>query len=421
MTSPARAKTRANRGGLVVLGAVLGGTAVACGSLSFALSESNRAAGVQAFPYASANALVAIAAGLMGALIATLRPRLSLGWLMLTAAVLSAIDALAGEYGPYAYESASAALAFSGVWLSWLANWTWVVAGFFVTLLLLVFPTGRLPSSRWRIAVWAIAGGTALLALTFALPSNTLYWTSISNPVGISWAAPLLDALHAVEILNLILTTVVIALSIGVRFWRARGLERQQLKWFLYGVTIWSAVWAGATIVDIVRESSALRSSPVVAVSGLTLVLGSIGIGILRYRLFDIDVIINRTLVYSLVTAMLAGAFAGLSTLTQHIALVLTGEESQAAVVIAALIVTALIQPLSSAVQRIVDRRFYRARYDASRMLEQFSRRVRNEVELDRLTDSLITVVQESMQPTYVSLWLRPRQNPTERHPAESD
>ena len=141
----------------------------------------------------------------------------------------------------------------------------------------------------------------------------------------------------------------------------------------------------------------------------LALLPVSIGIALLRYRLFDIDVLINRTLVYGIVTALLAGAFAALSVMTQRLTLAVTGQESEAAVVVAALIVTALFQPLRSRVQTLVDRRFYRAKYDLSRTLEQFASQVRDEVELERLTNSLVGVVQETMQPAHASLWLRPR------------
>lgn len=172
-------------------------------------------------------------------------------------------------------------------------------------------------------------------------------------------------------------------------------------------------------MVDIARDDRALRSSPVIAAIGVTLMWGSVAISILRYRLFDIDVVINRTLVYGIVTAVLAGVFAALSILIQRLALALTGQGSEAAVVMAALVVTALFQPLRTRVQTQVDRRFYRAKYDASRTLERFANQVRDEVELDRLTKSLVAMVLETMQPTHASLWLRPRPSPPAANPPE--
>jgi hypothetical protein len=394
------------------LAVTLGGLALAAGGLAFVVQSLNLAAGVQDFPYASGNALIAMVAGAIGILIAARRPGLSLGWLMLTVALLSGIDGLAGECGPYLYSNTLGPLQLVGAWLSWLASWTWIVSGSLNNLMLMVFPTGSLLSSRWRSLVWAGAVATALMVFADLLPAGLLYWADIiPNPAGVGWAAPLVGLRPAFFLLRLVATTGAAALSTVVRLWRARGAERQQIKWFAFAVAIWAFAWAGASLVDISRGDRALRASPAIAVLGLTLIFGSIAIGILRYRLLDIDVVINRTLVYATVTAVLAGAFAALSVLTQRITLAITGQESEVAVVLAALVVTALFQPLRLRVQTLVDRRFYRSKYDASHTLERFASRVRDEVELDRLTRSLVTVVQETMQPAHASLWLRPRAN----------
>jgi hypothetical protein len=191
------------------------------------------------------------------------------------------------------------------------------------------------------------------------------------------------------------------------RLRRARDAERQQLKWFLFGAAwLWLAL-LGPLFAAFGHPLDA--RVPATAGSFVLIVLPvTMAIGILNYRLFDIDVVINRTLVYGTVTALLAGAFAALSIVTQRVTLAITGQESEAAVVLAALIVTALFQPLRSRVQTLVDRRFYRSKYDVSRTLERFASQVRDEVELERLTHSLIAVVQETMQPAHASLWLRP-------------
>jgi hypothetical protein len=400
-------QTRLRAGALAL---TLGTLSVAACVLAFVVQSLNLAAGVQDFPYASGNALTAIFSGPIGALIAARRPGLSVGWVMLAVALLSGIDGLAGECGPYAYSSGIEALRVVGAWSSWLASWLWIVSGsLLLGLLPAVFPTGRLPSNRWWILVWAGAAATALLVLAEVLPAGSLYWTdTIPNPAGVGWSAPLTQVRPAFFLLHLVATTGAAALATVLRFWRARGVERQQIKWFAFAIAMWAFIWAGASLVDIARSERVLRTSPAIAMLGLTLMFGSIAIGILRYRLLDIDIIINRTLVYGIVTALLAGAFAALSVLTQRLTLVVTGQESEVAVVLAALVVTALFQPLRLRVQTLVDRRFYRSKYDATRTLERFANRVRDEVELDHLTNSLVGVVTDTMQPKHVSLWLRP-------------
>jgi hypothetical protein len=203
------------------------------------------------------------------------------------------------------------------------------------------------------------------------------------------------------------------ALSLVLRYRRARGMERQQLKWLAFGAVCfvlltlpWTAALAFRLAPDLVLAQEVL---PALGIFALALVPAAIGIALLRYRLYDIDLLINRTLVYGIVTALLAGAFAALSVLMQRLTLAVTGQESEVAVVLAALVVTALFQPLRARVQTQVDRRFYRSKYDVSRTLEQFASQVRDEVELERLTGSLVGVVQETMQPAHASLWLRPR------------
>ena len=391
-----------------MLALLLGGLAVALGGLSFVFLSLNQAAGVQDFQYAPGNAVSAMIAGVVGALIAARRPGLSLGWLILSGAVLQGVDGLAGEYGPYAYWS-SAGLSLAGAWASWLASWVWVVAGSVHTLVYVLFPTGQLLSARWRPVVWVGAVMTAVLTLSYALPPGSLYWTSIPNPAGVALFAPLASARPALFILHLAATTGAAVVSVVLRCWRSQGVERQQIKWFAYAFAVQGMIWTAASLIDTARDDRALRSSPFILVLGISLTWGSVAISVLRYRLFDIDIIINRTLVYGALTAMLAGAFAGLSVLTQRLTLAITGQESQAAVVLAALVVTALFQPLRTRMQTLVDRRFYRTRYDASRTLQRFAGQVRDEVELDRLTQGLVAVVSETMQPAHTSLWLRPR------------
>jgi hypothetical protein len=402
----------------VVLPLLLGSLAVALGSLSFVFLGLNQAAGAQDFPYAPSNAMAGMVTGVVGALIAIHRPGLSIGWIILVAAVMQGVTGLAGEWGPYMYWT-SAGLLLTGAWASWLASWVWVPAGSLLTLVYTLFPTGQLLSARWRLVVYVGAVTTALLTFSEAFPPGPLYWTSIPNPAGLGLFAPLAAVRPTLFSIHLVTTTGAAAVCVIVRCWRSQGVERQQIKWFVYAYAVFGTIWAVASWVDIARDDRALRSSPVIALLGVSLTWGSIAISILRYRLFDIDIIINRTLVYGALTAVLAGAFAGLSVLTQRVTLAVTGQESQAAVVLAALVVTALFQPLRVGVQTFVDRRFYRAKYDASHTLQRFANQVRDEVELDRLTQSLVAVVSETMQPTHTSLWLRPRMRTSATDPPE--
>ena len=395
-----------------ILALTLAGPTITLAALGLVFHALDQAAGVQDSPYAASNGQAAMIAGSVGAVIAARRPRLLIGWLLSAAAGLYAIDALAGEFGPYAYRAAMQSAPQIGAWTSWLASWVWVVgaAGYLAAFAL--FPTGQLPSAGWRVVAWGGAIAFALLALADALPPGPLYWTSIPNPAGVVWAEPLGAYRGTLWILALLVTPGATALSVLFRFRHARGLERQQLKWFVYGLTTTIAIWATASVIDVVRHETAIV--PIVDLLAFVLIFGGVAAGILRYRLFDIDVVINRTLVYGIVTALLAGAFAALSILTQRLTLAVTGQESQAAVVLAALVVTALFQPLRARVQTLVDQRFYRARYDAGRTLERFGGQVRNEVELDHLARSLVMVVNDTMQPAHTSLWLRPMSHANE-------
>ena len=195
-------------------------------------------------------------------------------------------------------------------------------------------------------------------------------------------------------------------ISLFVRFRRARGDEQQQIKWFASAAAL-TLVWI------FVLEQSTLSGVPgaIAVLSGL-LVLPSIpiatGIAILRYRLYDIDILINRTLVYGSLTATLVALYFGAIVVLQRVFVLLTGQQSTLAVVASTLVIAALFNPLRRRIQSFVDRRFYRRKYDAAKTLEAFSTKLKNETDLDALSDDLVGVVRETMQPAHVSLWLRP-------------
>jgi hypothetical protein len=344
--------------------------------------------------------LSVLALGAVGALIAGRRPGNSVGWLLCCISIAESTSVAGRVYvgfqlGPNIEHVAAVAR---------IAEDVRDLAGVGVFML---FPNGRLPARAWRLAAWPIG-----LAMGYEMFARALRpgcrcdpnepAPGITNPFGIP--GPIGDLILFVPPPPIPLIAVALAVSaasVVVRLRQSRGVERQQLKWFAFAATL--------PVLSIVVEITIDWAAGFLMLACAIAVLAvAIGIAILRYRLYDIDVIINRALVYGTVTAMLAGLFAALSIVTQRLVLALTGQESQAAVVLSALVVTALFQPLRARVQTVVDRRFYRRKYDATRTLEQFASQIRDEVELDRLSAGLVAVVREAMQPTHASVWLRP-------------
>jgi hypothetical protein len=192
------------------------------------------------------------------------------------------------------------------------------------------------------------------------------------------------------------------AASLVVRFRRSRGEERLQLKWVAYAAAVTVAI-----VVPAVAVTRGASPSPIIVVAA-PLVPVAAGVAILRYRLYDIDVVINRTLVYGLLTALLVVVYFGGVVVLQYVFRMLTGGESQLAIVASTLAIAALFDPLRRRVQAFVDRRFYRRKYDAAKTLAAFNARLRHETELDTLSGEVVGVVREAMQPAHVSVWLRP-------------
>ena len=323
----------------------------------------------------------------VGALVAARRPHNPIGWIMCGAGLAYAVGGVSITY----VESTLAqgdddALA---TLMDWVSGWVWMLGiGPAATFLLLLFPTGRLPSRRWLPVARTAAGALALMVAGIAL-----------TPLpGAEVAAGLGSFL-------LLLTALASVASLVFRFRRARGVERRQLKWLTYAAAV-----AGLVLLLIIVGESTVRvsdelSNALVSVSVAALPV-SMGIAILRHGLFDIDIVINRTLVYGALTATLVGAYVGIVLLLQ-LALSPLTEESDLAIAGSTLAVAALVRPLRARIQAAVDRRFFRRRYDAARTLAGFGARVRDQVELDSLGAELRSVVAETMQPAHVSLWLR--------------
>jgi hypothetical protein len=301
----------------------------------------------------------------------------------------------------------------------WIRAWVWVpYVGLFV-LLFLVFPEGW-PQSRalrWftSLVLFVIAYGTVLAA--FSPGPIDAIGGAVDNPLGMkalrgvgtnSAVGPLESVLYVLGI--------VAAASLFGRMRRARGVERQQIKWFAYATVV---LVAGAVLAFTVSEATGVswlgKIGLVLTMVGLAGLPMAIGIAVLRYRLYNIDRIINRTLVYGSLTAMLLALYFGDIVLFQRIFVFLTGEKSTLAVVASTLLIAALFNPLRRRIQGFIDRRFYRKKYDARKTLEAFSTKLKNETNLESLNNDLVGVVRETMQPAHVSLWLRPDQPPRRR------
>jgi hypothetical protein len=358
-----------------------------------------------------------VSLSVVGALIASHRPKNPIGWIFLAAALFYGLLSAGDEYAIYALLTNPGALPW-GAEASWLGQWIWAPGlGLILVFLPLLFPDGHPPSHRWRPVGWL--GG---LSIGLAVVSSTiLLWPERGPALVTGDESPS----HVVQVLVVFVAVPMILLaglgaviSLFVRFRRARGEERQQIKWFASAAAltlVWIIVFA-FVFGELLLSAEGGLPEATIPLSGL-LVLPSIpiatGIAILRYRLYDIDRIINRTLVYVTLTAMLAAVYFGtivlLQGLQQRLSVVLTGgETTPLAVVVSTLVIAALFNPLRRRIQAFIDRLFYRRKYDAAKILEAFSARLRDETDLDRLGEDLLGVVQETMQPKHASLWLHP-------------
>jgi hypothetical protein len=347
----------------------------------------------------------AVSFSVVGALIASHRPENPIGWIFLAEGFCYGLLSAGDEYAIYALLTNPGALPL-GAEASWLGQWIWAPGlGLSLVFLPLLFPDGHPPSHRWRPVAWL--GGLSIGLIVVS--SMIVLWPERGPALVTGDESPshVLDVvLLFVAVPMLFVAGLGAVISLFVRFRRARGDERQQIKWFASAAAL-SLVWI------IVFGQSTLGGLPeaIVALSFL-LVIPSIpiatGIAILRYRLYDIDLIINRTLVYGSLSASLALVYFGGVATTQALFRALTSQEQQPqlAVVVSTLAIAALFIPLRRRIQSFIDSRFYRRKYDARKTLEAFSAKLRDETDLDALSDDLVGVVRETMQPAHASLWL---------------
>jgi hypothetical protein len=348
---------------------------------------------------------------IIGAILASRLPANPLGWLFCAVACLIAVAHFSGEYAIYALLARPDSLP-AGEALAWLAFWAWIPSIGCIVLSLLLFPNGRLPSSRWRWLAWLSVLVTIAGAVWVALSPGAIgNLGSIRNPLGIEG---LPSGYKPVQTIMSVLLFVAAVSTLGLRLLRSRGIERQQIKWPAYTAVVAAC---GSVLYDTaISETIGSRwlewAAFVVVIAALVGFPISIGIAIVRYRLYEIDTLINRTLVYALLTAILAAVYFGAVVLLQSLIVALTGQQSTLAVVASTLLIAALFNPLRRRIQSFIDRRFYRSKYDARKTLEAFSATLRDETDLDALSNDLVGVVRETMQPAHVSLWLRPESAP---------
>jgi hypothetical protein len=371
----------------------------------FDLPDETRSTGVKLFDVLT-GVIVLSAFAAVGALILSRRPRNIIGWLCWAIGFTLSLS----NFGS---NQAARRLAADSVSIPVALALQLGQIGYFVPLLgllpllVLLFPTGRLPSRRWRPVVWVFAAGLMLYAASVVLKPGLLHDDlPATNPLGLESAEELLQLIGAALGLLFALFVVLVLGSLVLRFRRARGEERQQLKWLTYAAALLIAF--PLTLGSALERVGSGYLGAVAFALVVSTVPAAIGIAVFKYRLYDIDRIINRTLVYGVLTALLVAVYAAgvfvLGSLLNP-----AGGESELAVAASTLAVAALFQPARRRVQTVVDRRFNRRRYDAARTVGAFSARLRDEVDLDTLSAELLLVVDQTMQPTTASLWIRPR------------
>ncbi len=357
--------------------------------------------------------VLVISFSVVGALIVSHRPENLIGWIFCAAALFQALSMVGVEYATYARVTRPGSLPF-GTTVSWLAEWIWAPGLVLILVFLpLLFPDGRLPSRRWRPVAWL--GGLSIVIIS--APISLLVWSQKGREVlegggnaqGVpGWLLVLFQAGFPLMLVAGLLAVV----SLFLRFRRARGDERQQIKWFASAAAL-TLTWIFVGELLLSTQGGTVGVVGVVAALSSLVIVSSIpiatGIAIFRYRLYDIDRIVSRVLVYTSLTISLILAYLGGVISLQYAFRSIMGGESQLAVVASTLAIAALFSPLRRRIQAFVDRRFYRRKYDAQKTLRAFSVRLRDETDLDALSGELVAVVKETVQPARITLWLRPQ------------
>ena len=352
-----------------------------------------------------ANLLTLLTFSVVGAIIASRHPRNNIGWLFCSVGVTIGLNSFAGDYAEYWLAGGTSMKSFAET-AAWFSSWAWVLLTYVpISFVLLLFPDGRLPSPRWRPLAWCAGLGIAGSVAGYALEAGPLEdFPQIANPYGVD--GPIVGMVGVAGSIVAAGSLVASAVSLIVRMRHAASEQRQQIKWLAYGGTVVVGTIFVSGLINLWNVSVGILVGNV-AVLGLPVFTG---IAMVKHHLYDIDLLINRTLVYGSLTTMLIAVYVGGIVLSQRVFVGLTGQEElpQLAIVASTLMIAALFAPLRRRIQSIIDRRFYRRKYDAAKMLSVFNARLRDETDLGTLSDDLIGVVKETMQPEHVTLWLRP-------------
>ena len=344
--------------------------------------------------------------GVVGSLLMIKRPANPVGWIMAAIALIVGVAHAGDSYAAYVMVTHGRPDALAVV-CAWVGSWYWYLTLALALIYLpLLFPDGHLLSRRWLPVALLLGIGTLAMvvlgALAEYLPVNEAPGYRIANPVGIEGLGFVEDLPVVFDVLTGLLSVGLLAAaaSVVVRFRRSRGVERQQMKWFVYAAALLIAGAVSWPLPDVVENlvfSAVFFALPT-----------AVGVAVLRYRLYEIDLLVNRTLVYAPLTAALVFVYVVGVIVLQYAFRTITGQQSQLAVVASTLAIAALFSPLRRWTQQFVDRRFYRRKYDAQKTLAAFSARLREETDLDALEDTVVGVVRDTMQPEHVSLWVRP-------------
>ncbi|MBA4170179.1 MAG: hypothetical protein H0X68_07215 [Chloroflexi bacterium] len=349
--------------------------------------------------------LIFISFPAVGLVVSWQRPENPIGWIFLAIGLLMVGSVFAAEYAGRVLHVGWVLPAYELV--AWTGDWTWFVAtGLALTFAVLLFPDGRLPGTRWRPVAWFAAFAIVGTMMAQAVGPGDLdgYEGAIANPFGLDGRlSDATDAIAAGGFVAILVAGLLSVASLVVRFRRARGVERQQIKGLLYPVCLFLVAQTAALVVQI-------DAVWLLALAGLAAIPVGAGVAILRYRLFDIDVVINRTLVYASLSVVLGMLYVGLVLALQVLLSPFTANNAPA-VAISTLAVAGAFGPARRSLQSVVDRRFYRARYDAGRTIEGFAASLRDEVDIRALTAHLRTAAQRTLQPTSTSVWLRERRS----------
>ena len=379
------------------------GLAMWVAAIAFALDTSDW------IPFLVIGLWIGVAGG-VGALVASQRSSNPIGWLLLGVQFLMSSLLFAQAYSEYGIERHPGTVPLPEV-AAWLSLWLGLAGMGLFLHVFLHFPDGRLLSPRWRWVRDAATVGLVLGIVGFMFkpgPTDTI--PSLDNPLGVRSLEGFSGAIEGAGSFTLTCVAGLTILSLILRFRRSHGVERQQLKSFVLAVCFFPVLFSVATALGALDKSEEDYISFLLIMSGLLLIPLSMGAAILRYRLYDIDLVINRTLVYGALTAVLSGIYVGFVFGFQALLEPFTAE-SDLAIAASTLAVAALFRPLRSHTQGFIDRRFYRRKVDKQKTIEEFNSQLRDEVDLDALSSNLVSVVGSTMQPAHVSLWLRQEAN----------